>query len=282
VAGGGSPRSTRKLRALALATRSFASVAGALGLVGALGSAASADSPVVVVVSNATYGDILATPSGLALYTLDTDHGGRSTCTGSCIKAWPPLTVPAGTTPTGGPGVTGTLASSKQADGSYQVTYDGALLYTFVSDSPGTVTGDGVAGFFVVNVQPAATTTTTSPVSSGGPTQNPSGTSIPATSSAGTSSAGSPASGGGSSTPSLNSSAGSGSAAPFTAATGTGTGTLARSAASLAATGSGTSTWIVAVVGAAFLFLGTAARLSARRPFATFVRRPQEDQRDDA
>ena len=88
----------------------------------------------------------------MALYTYapDQGHSGMSTCTGSCLQAWPALTVPSGTVPTGGTGVTGTLAAVKQANGTYQVTYDGSPLYTFVQDStPGQVTGNGVARFSV-------------------------------------------------------------------------------------------------------------------------------------
>ena len=45
-------------------------------------------------------------------------------------------------------GVKGKVASSKQADGR-QVTYNGHFLYTFVDDTPGHVTGQGVSDFFV-------------------------------------------------------------------------------------------------------------------------------------
>ena len=109
----------------------------------------------------------------MALYTLATDHNGQSTCHGSCAAAWPPLTVPAGTVPTGGPGVTGTVGSSEQSNGTFQVTYNGSPLYTFVSDtSPGQVTGNGVAGFFVVTVAPATTTTTTTTPPAAAPTSS--------------------------------------------------------------------------------------------------------------
>ena len=56
--------------------------------------------PTVQVESNPTYGNILTTGAGLALYTLNTDHGAQSTCTGACAEAWPALTVPTSTTPT--------------------------------------------------------------------------------------------------------------------------------------------------------------------------------------
>jgi len=112
----------------------------------------------------------------MALYTYGPDqgHNGMSTCTGGCLQAWPALTVPAGAVPTGGTGVTGTLAAVKQANGTYQVTYNGSPLYTFVQDSaPGQVTGNGVAGFSVVKSSgsgaPAAgSSSTTGPSGSGG------------------------------------------------------------------------------------------------------------------
>jgi LPXTG-motif cell wall-anchored protein len=130
--------------------------------VGVLASAATT----VQAASNATYGDILTTGAGLALYSLNTDEGGQSTCTGACAAAWPALTVPTGTTPTGGSGVTGTLATAEQANGTSQVTYNGSLLYTFEGDTPGQVTGQGVDGFSVVILAAiTTTTTTTSPTS---------------------------------------------------------------------------------------------------------------------
>jgi predicted lipoprotein with Yx(FWY)xxD motif len=150
---------------------------------------AAAATPTVLVGTNATFGPILTTGSGMALYTLDTDHNGQSTCHGSCAAAWPPLNVPAGTTATGGPGVTGTVGTAMQSNGTFQVTYNGAPLYTFVSDSaPGQVTGNGVAGFSVVTVSPAVTTTTTpagpAPTATATP-GGPSGTPAPATTSSG-------------------------------------------------------------------------------------------------
>ena len=121
-----------------------------------------------VKVATTNVGKALVTSTGMALYTYGPDHGAAmSTCTGACIQAWPPLTVPAGTTPHAGAGVSGALGTSKQSDGALQVTYNGNLLYTFLSDSsPGQVTGNGVAGFSAVKVaapsSAAVATTTTS------------------------------------------------------------------------------------------------------------------------
>ena len=128
-------------------------------------SGTTTSAPATVHAAATSSGRILENSAGMALYTLDTDHGGQSTCTGACVAAWPPLTVPAGTTPTAAAGVGGTLATAMQANGTEIVTYDGKLLYTFTSDSsPGQVTGNGVAGFSVATVaasDAAATTTTT-------------------------------------------------------------------------------------------------------------------------
>jgi predicted lipoprotein with Yx(FWY)xxD motif len=126
-----------------------------------------ATTPTVLVTTNATFGPVLTTGSGFALYTLDTDHNGQSTCHGGCAAVWPPLTVPSGTVPSRGPGVTGTVGVSLQTNGTDQVTYNGSPLYSFVSDTaPGQVTGNGISGFFVATVAPATTTTTTTAPSS--------------------------------------------------------------------------------------------------------------------
>lgn len=83
--------------------------------------------------------------AGMTVYTFteDTKDSGTSACTGGCITAWPALTVPAGATPTGGPGVTGTLGTITRADdGTLQVTYNGLPLYFFANDeAPGDLNG---------------------------------------------------------------------------------------------------------------------------------------------
>lgn len=84
-----------------------------------------------------------ATGLTLYLFTKDVRDSGESACVDACLEAWPALTVPAGATPTGGPGVTGTLGTITRADnGELQVTYDGLPLYFFVRDTaPGDLNG---------------------------------------------------------------------------------------------------------------------------------------------
>jgi len=83
--------------------------------------------------------------SGMTVYmfTKDTKDSGTSACTGGCLATWPALTVPAGGTPTGGSGVTGTLGTITRADdGTLQVTYNGLPLYFFKNDqAPGDLNG---------------------------------------------------------------------------------------------------------------------------------------------
>ncbi len=126
-------------------------------------SAGSGGSSVVVkVAAIPPYGEILTDSSGMPLYTFS------GSCTGSCSSLWPALTVPAGTKPAGGTGVTGTLKTVKQADGKYQVTYNGLPLYTFVQDTSDHVTGQNISGFTVVKVSSSSESSTTTTTSSNG------------------------------------------------------------------------------------------------------------------
>src|SRR5580704_14489141 len=87
---------------------------------------------------------ILVNSQGLPLYYYLNDTAAKSAVTGGLAAAWPPLTSasPAAA------GLTGKLAAVMDAHGD-QVAYNGHLLYTFVGDPAGQVTGQGVQGFFV-------------------------------------------------------------------------------------------------------------------------------------
>jgi len=101
--------------------------------------------PVVLAQNVGTMGTILvAASNNHTVYTFDSDTPGVSKCSGGCATTWPPLTVPAGTTPTAGPGVTGQLGTITRSDGSLQVTYKGMPLYFFHSDAKA---GDTVGNY---------------------------------------------------------------------------------------------------------------------------------------
>lgn len=120
------------------------------------GSAAKTRLEVKIV--NTSLGKVLFTTSGKALYTYNRDTKDHSNCNGSCLSAWPALTVPKGVTPTGR-GVRG-LEVMVRTNGERQVTWNGRPLYRFVSDPTGKVTGNGVAGF--VAARPGTSSTMTS------------------------------------------------------------------------------------------------------------------------
>jgi predicted lipoprotein with Yx(FWY)xxD motif len=84
---------------------------------------------------------VLTNTKGLTLYTLVGETHGKFICTGSCLKAWPPLLVAAGTTPKGPV----KLGRIKRPEGKTQVTFKGMPVYTFSGDSKkGEANGEGL------------------------------------------------------------------------------------------------------------------------------------------
>jgi predicted lipoprotein with Yx(FWY)xxD motif len=91
-------------------------------------------------------GKVLVDPHGMALYTSNLDGKDRPACVGACTSIWKPLTLASGT-PSGAAG-TGTVGTVMRADGMRQVTVAGRPLYTFVQDTPGKASGNGVSDAF--------------------------------------------------------------------------------------------------------------------------------------
>jgi predicted lipoprotein with Yx(FWY)xxD motif len=121
----------------------------------AAGSALAATRKHVVITTNsaALHKRVLATRSGLTLYSLSAERKGRFICTnGACLSFWHPLLVPKGTIPTGTSHL-GTIA--RPGSKGRQVTFRGAPLYTFYLDHK---RGDaGGEGFKDVGTWHAAT-----------------------------------------------------------------------------------------------------------------------------
>ena len=99
---------------------------------------------------------ILVNSGGLPLYFYRPDTAATSLVTGGVAALWPPLTSAA----PAAAGAAGSLTVVNDAHG-HQVAYNGHLLYTFISDRAGQVTGQGVQNFFVAT--PGLTTIATSP-----------------------------------------------------------------------------------------------------------------------
>jgi predicted lipoprotein with Yx(FWY)xxD motif len=92
-------------------------------------------------------GVYLTGDNGRAVYLWVADTGDKSTCSGACAKAWPPVETKG--KPTAGAGVNATdLGTITLSDGSAQVTYKGHPLYYFIADkSAGSTIGQGNNGF---------------------------------------------------------------------------------------------------------------------------------------
>ena len=105
-------------------------------------AAAQETNGATVAVATSKLGDILVDADGRTLYAFTKDKGDQSVCSGECATNWPALTG----TPTAGTGAQAALLStSKQANGSTQVTYGGKPLYYFAGDAkPGDTNGQGV------------------------------------------------------------------------------------------------------------------------------------------
>jgi predicted lipoprotein with Yx(FWY)xxD motif len=98
------------------------------------------------------------------------DTSTKSTCSGGCAQAWPPLIATG--KPTAGNGVkSNLLGTTTRSDGSKQVTYAGHPLYTYSGDTDsGQANGQTLNAFgarwYVVNT--AGKRVTTKPKNSGG------------------------------------------------------------------------------------------------------------------
>ena len=109
---------------------------------------------------------ILVDARGLPLYTYGGDSSTVSRVSGGLAALWPPLVSGSPTES----GATGTLTVLVDSNGQ-QVLYNGHFLYTFVNDSPGQVTGDGVQDFFVATPGLSSGGAKAAPAPSPAPTQ---------------------------------------------------------------------------------------------------------------
>jgi predicted lipoprotein with Yx(FWY)xxD motif len=119
-------------------------------------------------------GSILVNSKGHTLYLFKKDTNGKSSCSASCAKLWPPLLSRG--KPTAGSGVKASLLGrTRRSNGSLQVTYNKHPLYSYTLDTKaGQTKGEGVLAFgarwYAVSAKGTAvvrttTTTTVRPLS---------------------------------------------------------------------------------------------------------------------
>jgi predicted lipoprotein with Yx(FWY)xxD motif len=108
----------------------------------------SQSSPAKVGVRTTSLGKVLVNSKGVTLYLFEKDKNGKSACSGACAKAWPPLLSKGKPTAAGGASAS-KLGTTKRADGTTQVTYNGHPLYTFIKDNKkaGSTAGEGLKAF---------------------------------------------------------------------------------------------------------------------------------------
>jgi predicted lipoprotein with Yx(FWY)xxD motif len=92
-------------------------------------------------------GEILVNSKGHTLYMFAKDKNGKSSCSGSCAKFWPPYLQHGRAT--AGSGVKASLlGTTKRSNGSMQVTYKKHPLYGFALDKKaGQTNGEGNVAF---------------------------------------------------------------------------------------------------------------------------------------
>jgi predicted lipoprotein with Yx(FWY)xxD motif len=141
-------RPHQKARALAAAAIAVAALT--LTACGSSNDGAATDTSSTVSTRDVSnVGTVLVNAEGKTLYFTDQEGTGSILCQGACANIWIPLTVPGGTTPTAGAGVTGALDTVSRPDGTTQVTHDGKPLYLFSLDtSAGQAGGNGVSDSF--------------------------------------------------------------------------------------------------------------------------------------
>ena len=129
-----------------------------------------ASNSATVSVADTGLGKILVDSQGKTLYLFEQDTGTKSTCSGACATAWPPLRA-SGKPTVGGGAQASLIGTTPRSDGKPQVTYNGHPLYGYQGDSkPGDANGQGINAFgapwYVLSATGTAITTASS--SSGG------------------------------------------------------------------------------------------------------------------
>lgn len=107
--------------------------------------------PLEMSINDTTLGHVLAAPSGLTLYTPDSDNEADSVeCRGDCLESWAPLEAPWAAVNSG------SFSVHARGDGVYQWAYENKPLYQYAQDSaPGDINGDEVNGWEAMILEPA-------------------------------------------------------------------------------------------------------------------------------
>lgn len=90
---------------------------------------------------------IVASASGITVYTFDPDLQGISTCYDGCAKTWPPVTVASAD------GLVAPMGVTQRKTGELQLTLLNKPVYFFKGDKlPGDINGDGLGNVWHIIV----------------------------------------------------------------------------------------------------------------------------------
>ena len=109
----------------------------------AYGPASTSSSSLTISTARGSVGTYLTGASGRALYIWVADGKDKSSCSGGCAKAWPPLTASSMPKVRGGASA-GDITLISRSDGTKQVAYKGRPLYYYAGDTgAGMTNGQG-------------------------------------------------------------------------------------------------------------------------------------------
>jgi predicted lipoprotein with Yx(FWY)xxD motif len=140
-------RSVRILTFPAAAAAALALTTAGAALATSPAPSATAASTAKVEVVSTKLGKVIADGRGHTLYMFGKDKNGKSSCSGACATAWPPLTTTGKTK--AGTGVSASkLGTTRRAGGVKQVTYNGHPVYLFIKDTAARqANGQGIVAF---------------------------------------------------------------------------------------------------------------------------------------
>jgi predicted lipoprotein with Yx(FWY)xxD motif len=150
------PHHARRVRAVAAPILAFfvlvpaactSSGSGSSSSASATASSSSGGGAATVGVTTVSLGKILVDGQGRSLYLFEADTSTKSTCSGQCAAAWPPL-LTKGTPSVSGDAQASKVGTTTRDDGTTQVTYNGHPLYLYAGDSKaGDTNGEGSKAF---------------------------------------------------------------------------------------------------------------------------------------
>jgi predicted lipoprotein with Yx(FWY)xxD motif len=110
-------------------------------------SQAAAGSSATVKTRHGKLGTFLVDGKGRTLYLFQKDKTAKSTCSGDCAAAWPPL-LTSGKAKAAGSARQDLIGTITRADGTIQVTYNDHPVYRFANDKKaGDTKGQAVRAF---------------------------------------------------------------------------------------------------------------------------------------